>query len=205
MVADTSQSASTGRYNPKASGVITWHDAIPSFLDGSNTPRAYLERCLETIDAREPTVRAFVSIDIEVARKAAIGRREREPGAERRLPEIVEDLDAAAARNFIRAFSTYFQVVNTAELVHRIRRRRDYLKDSKSVQPGSLVETLSRLKDAGVDAGAAADDAGAAADDAGATRAATIDTVPNVFTSNQDISAEAASSKPAAACATRFT
>jgi phosphoenolpyruvate carboxylase len=94
---------------------------------------------------------------VEVARKAAIGRREREPGAERRLPEIVEDLDAAAARNFIRAFSTYFQVVNTAELVHRIRRRRDYLKDSKSVQPGSLVETLSRLKDAGVDAGAAAD------------------------------------------------
>jgi Asp-tRNA(Asn)/Glu-tRNA(Gln) amidotransferase A subunit family amidase len=71
MASDKAQNISTGSYNPKASGVITWHDAIPSFLDGSDTPRAYLERCLATIDAREPTVRAFVSTDVEVARKAA--------------------------------------------------------------------------------------------------------------------------------------
>ena len=57
MASDKAQNISTGSYNPKSSGVITWHDAIPFFLNGSDTPRAYLERCLTTIDAREPTVR----------------------------------------------------------------------------------------------------------------------------------------------------
>ena len=63
MASDKAQNTSTSSYNPKASGVITWHDAIPTFLDGGDTPRAYLERCLATVDAREPTVRAFVSTD----------------------------------------------------------------------------------------------------------------------------------------------
>ena len=38
---------------------LTFHDAVPRFRDGSDTPRAYLERCLETIAAREPVVKAF--------------------------------------------------------------------------------------------------------------------------------------------------
>ena len=71
MAPDTAQSASVGSYNPKSSGLITWHNAIPRFLDKGDTPRAYLERCIETIDVREPTVKAFVSMDLEVARKAA--------------------------------------------------------------------------------------------------------------------------------------
>lgn len=71
MAPDTAPSASLGSYDPKAPGLLTWHDAIPKFLDGTDTPRAYLERCLETIDAREPTVRAFVSTDFRVAQKAA--------------------------------------------------------------------------------------------------------------------------------------
>jgi Asp-tRNA(Asn)/Glu-tRNA(Gln) amidotransferase A subunit family amidase len=71
MAAETTPTASVASYNPKAPGLITWHNAIPRFLDKSDTPRAYLERCIETIDDREPTVKAFVSIDLEVARKAA--------------------------------------------------------------------------------------------------------------------------------------
>ena len=71
MAAETTPTASVASYNPKAPGLITWHNAIPRFLDKSDTPRAYLERCIETIDDREPTVKAFVSIDMEVARKAA--------------------------------------------------------------------------------------------------------------------------------------
>ena len=71
MAPDTAPSAAFGTYDPKAPGLLTWHDAVPKFLDGSDTPRSYLERCLETIEAREPEVRAFVSTDFRVAQKAA--------------------------------------------------------------------------------------------------------------------------------------
>ena len=71
MAPDTTQPFSKDRYDPTSSGLITWHDAIPSFLDGRDTPRAYLERCLETISSREPNVMAFVAMDRDVARKAA--------------------------------------------------------------------------------------------------------------------------------------
>ena len=41
------------------------------FIDGSDTPRAYLENCLETIDQFEPFVKAWVVVNIENARKSA--------------------------------------------------------------------------------------------------------------------------------------
>jgi Asp-tRNA(Asn)/Glu-tRNA(Gln) amidotransferase A subunit family amidase len=41
------------------------------FADGADTPRAYLERRLALLDAREPTLRAFVTLDLEAARRAA--------------------------------------------------------------------------------------------------------------------------------------
>jgi Asp-tRNA(Asn)/Glu-tRNA(Gln) amidotransferase A subunit family amidase len=50
---------------------LTFHDVTPRFRDGGDTPRAYLERCLETIAAREPVVRAFVVLNEEGARAAA--------------------------------------------------------------------------------------------------------------------------------------
>jgi Asp-tRNA(Asn)/Glu-tRNA(Gln) amidotransferase A subunit family amidase len=59
------------RYDPKAFKALTFHDAVPAFRDGSDTPRAYLERCLETIAAREPTVKAYVSLNEDGAREAA--------------------------------------------------------------------------------------------------------------------------------------
>ncbi len=71
MAPDTTTSAALGTYDPKAPGLRTWHDAVPRFLAGADTPRAYLERCLEAIEAREPEVKAFVAMDITVARKAA--------------------------------------------------------------------------------------------------------------------------------------
>ena len=71
MAPDTTQPFSKDKYDPTSSGLITWHDAVPSFLDGRDTPRAYLERCLETISSREPNVMAFVAMDRDVARKAA--------------------------------------------------------------------------------------------------------------------------------------
>jgi len=88
---------------------------------------------------------------VEAARKTAIERREGDPQGGRHLDALVKSLSAISARDFIRAFSTFFQVVNTAEQVHRIRRGRDYMKDSSTRQPGSVEEVIFRLKDEGKD------------------------------------------------------
>lgn len=89
---------------------------------------------------------------VEAARQAAIERREGDAAASQRLDALVASLSVTAARDFIRGFSTYFQVVNTAEQVHRLRRRREYLRDSSIRQPGSIEETILKLRDSGHDA-----------------------------------------------------
>lgn len=88
---------------------------------------------------------------VEDARVRAIRRREdnEKPGEE--LIHLVRDLDLEFALEVIRSFSTYFQMVNTAEKVHRIRRRRDYLSHEGDYQPGGLEETFIKLKAAGLD------------------------------------------------------
>ncbi len=94
---------------------------------------------------------------VESARLRAIRRREdnEKPGEE--LAELVHDLDPEFALSVIRSFSTYFQMVNTAEKVHRIRRRRNYLLDVGQYQPGGLEDILQRLKASEFDADAIQD------------------------------------------------
>ncbi|MCP5152597.1 MAG: amidase [Ectothiorhodospiraceae bacterium] len=58
-------------YDPLTYRPLTFHDAVARFRDGTDTPRAYLERCLETVEAREPVVRAFAARNDEAARAAA--------------------------------------------------------------------------------------------------------------------------------------
>jgi Asp-tRNA(Asn)/Glu-tRNA(Gln) amidotransferase A subunit family amidase len=58
-------------YSPRSFRALAFHDAVPRFAAGDDTPRAYLERCLETIAAREPVVRAFVALNEGPARAAA--------------------------------------------------------------------------------------------------------------------------------------
>ncbi len=88
---------------------------------------------------------------VETARLRSIRRREGNeiPGEE--LAELVRNLDLPVALQVIRAFSTYFQMVNTAEKVHRIRRRRSYQQEAGQYQPGGLEETMVKLKAAGLD------------------------------------------------------
>lgn len=60
-----------GSYDPRTFKGLTFHDAAARFREGADTPRAYLERCLETIAEREPAVKAFVTLNEAGARAAA--------------------------------------------------------------------------------------------------------------------------------------
>jgi phosphoenolpyruvate carboxylase len=89
---------------------------------------------------------------VENARLRSIRRREENERPGEELAELVKDLDPELAKQVIRSFSTYFQMVNTAEKVHRIRRRREYLQEVGHYQPGGFEDTLVKLKAAGVGA-----------------------------------------------------
>ena len=87
---------------------------------------------------------------VEEARQRSIRRRENNEMPGQQLAALVRNLDLPLALEVIRAFSTYFQMVNTAEKVHRIRRRREYLQEMGQYQPGGLEDTLVKLKAAGI-------------------------------------------------------
>lgn len=57
--------------------MLSFTRAVDLFRSGRDTPRAFLERCLDAIATREPTVRAFVHIDETSARQAADASTER--------------------------------------------------------------------------------------------------------------------------------
>ena len=89
---------------------------------------------------------------VESARRASIAHREGDAKALEQLQQLLGTLAPETATEFIRAFSTYFQVVNLAEKVHRIRRRRAYLRDAATPQPRGFEDIIARLKDGGVGA-----------------------------------------------------
>ena len=87
---------------------------------------------------------------VELDRVAAIRARAGESAARAELSACVRDRPPVLARDLVRAFSTWFQAVNLAEKVHRIRRRRDYfLKDSQRPQPGGVEDAIAGLKQGG--------------------------------------------------------
>jgi len=64
-------------YSPEGFDPLTFFDVMPRFRDGSDTPRAYLERCLAVIADREPVVKAWVVLNPSGAREAADASTER--------------------------------------------------------------------------------------------------------------------------------
>jgi phosphoenolpyruvate carboxylase len=89
---------------------------------------------------------------VERIRREAIRRRERPDGDASALKRRLEHLSESAISDLARAFSTYFQVVNLAEKVHRIRRTRAHQAAGAAPQPGGLEALLAQLTQEGVGA-----------------------------------------------------
>src|SRR6187431_3156665 len=86
---------------------------------------------------------------VESDRQAAIARRDGDTASGRELSERTRNVPPELARDLVRAFSTWFEMVNMAEKVHRIRRRRQYLNDGKT-QPSGIIEAVNKLKAQGL-------------------------------------------------------
>jgi len=87
---------------------------------------------------------------VEGDRLAAIRRREGDAAGGAELQSRTMGRSPSAATDLTRAFSIWFQAVNTAEKVHRVRRRRQYLNDSSTSQPGGIADCIARLQSDGV-------------------------------------------------------
>lgn len=86
---------------------------------------------------------------VETDRQNAIARREGDKECARELAEQTRNVPPGQARDLVRAFSTWFEMVNMAEKVHRIRRRRQYFNEGK-IQPGGVIEAVNKLKEQGL-------------------------------------------------------
>ncbi|HVC29890.1 MAG TPA: phosphoenolpyruvate carboxylase, partial [Steroidobacteraceae bacterium] len=88
---------------------------------------------------------------VELDRQAAIRRRDGDERAALELTASVRGRPPALARDLVRAFSMWFQAVNLAEKVHRIRRRREYFRrDTDRPQPSGVEDGIASLKARGM-------------------------------------------------------
>jgi phosphoenolpyruvate carboxylase len=105
-----------------------------------------LGQVIRTIEGEE-TFRA-----VEALRIACRARRRREQDAPT-LDGLLSEVDALpleTASRVARAFTLFFFLINTAEQVHRVRRRRAYLlRQGVEPQPGSARWVLGRLAESG--------------------------------------------------------
>ncbi len=89
----------------------------------------------------------FEMVEADRRGSVALYAQEAETGP---LRERIAGRTPAQVQDLVRAFSAWFAVVNLAEKVHRIRRRRQYQNDEGRPQPGSLVAAMTALKEQGL-------------------------------------------------------
>ncbi|HKY97579.1 MAG TPA: phosphoenolpyruvate carboxylase [Gemmatimonadaceae bacterium] len=115
---------------------------------------AALGQVIERLEGED----AFIVVDS--LRRECRARRRNEPGA-KSLDDLIESVDALSPQLSAiaaRAFTLFFLLINTAEQVHRVRRRRSYMRDGESTpQPASALWTMERLKSLGLSADRVAD------------------------------------------------
>ncbi len=104
-------------YDPKTAQYLCYAEARAAF-GGGDSPRAFLERCLEAIERLEPAVKAFVALDVTAARRAADESTQRwHSGTQRSLVEgmPVAIKDCFDVRGFpTRANCAYFDAAPAA-------------------------------------------------------------------------------------------
>lgn len=61
----------TLKWNPLQPPARSYLACIPAFKQGSDSPRHFLERCLESLANLETGVKAFTAVDVEAARRSA--------------------------------------------------------------------------------------------------------------------------------------
>ncbi|MYB22398.1 MAG: amidase [Chloroflexi bacterium] len=64
-------------YDPTTYEPLTFHDAAERFRLGEDSPSDYLERCLATVEKREPAVQAFAHLNPVLARESAAASSQR--------------------------------------------------------------------------------------------------------------------------------
>lgn len=87
---------------------------------------------------------------VEIIRKAAKARRDGDAGAAETLTETVRGIDLDARRVLIKAFSNYFQLINIAEDLQRIRVLRDREMGGRLRE--SLQDAIGTLHVSGISA-----------------------------------------------------
>ncbi len=87
---------------------------------------------------------------VEDLRSACRARRRGQGGDLTSLLARVEALPLAELAVVTRAFTLFFLLINTAEQVHRVRRRAAWREADASPQPGSAAWAVHRLKDGGM-------------------------------------------------------
>jgi Asp-tRNA(Asn)/Glu-tRNA(Gln) amidotransferase A subunit family amidase len=86
----------------KTPAMRPYFPATEKFADGGDSPRSFLERCLESLEAWEPAVGAFVALNLEAARAAADESTKRWRGGQQLSPidgmpigikDVIETID----------------------------------------------------------------------------------------------------------------
>ena len=100
----------------------------------------------EVIEEQEGS--AIYELEEKIRFMAKDLRKKRDSASLRALKKVIKGLDTVQMSKVLRAFAAYFQLVNTAEQHYRIQRHRSHLlAHAESGYPGSLRQTLQRLRE----------------------------------------------------------